>query len=316
VSVALNAAAAKGLDVDAITALVTSAAGIDSTRGDEIAVKVVPFDNSRAAEAAAALNESKEVAAAEAQSALIRTGVVTAGVILAILAALFAYARLSRRQNREPLDLHELGEARDALAPPVRPSALQQSTPPVGMEPPAGVATVRTPVMTAAYAATDLDRKRADIDAINAVVYDNVNNGVYKAGFATSQPAYDAAVTGLFETLEALERRLARQRYLIGNTLTEADLRLWTTLARFDAVYTTHFKCDRKRISDYPNLEGLLRDIYQMPGVADTVWMDHIRNHYFRSHKTINPHGVISIGPVLTFDAPHDRDRLGSREIR
>jgi putative glutathione S-transferase len=157
---------------------------------------------------------------------------------------------------------------------------------------------------------------RADIDALNTTVYDNVNNGVYKAGFATSQGAYNEAVTALFETLESLEQRLARHRYLIGNTLTEADLRLWTTLARFDAVYTTHFKCDRKRISDYPNLEGLLRDIYQMPGVADTVWMDHIRNHYFRSHKTINPHGVISIGPVLTFDAPHDRDRLGKREVR
>jgi putative glutathione S-transferase len=160
------------------------------------------------------------------------------------------------------------------------------------------------------------DDLRADIDAINATVYDNVNNGVYKAGFATSQQAYDEAVTVLFETLESLEKRLARHRYLIGNTLTEADLRLWTTLVRFDAVYATHFKCDRKRIGDYPNLEGFLRDIHQMPGVADTVWMDHIRNHYFRSHKTINPSGVISIGPVLTFDAPHDRARLGPREIR
>jgi flagellar M-ring protein FliF len=166
VSVALNAAAAKGLDIDAITELVTSAAGIDTTRGDQVAVKIVPFDNSRAAEAASALNESKAVAAAEAQSALIRTGIVTGGVILAILAGLFAYARLSRRQNREPIDLQELSEARTALAPPVRPSALQQSPTPMGMEPPAAVATVRTPVATATYTATDLDRKRADIDAM------------------------------------------------------------------------------------------------------------------------------------------------------
>jgi putative glutathione S-transferase len=160
------------------------------------------------------------------------------------------------------------------------------------------------------------DDLRADIDAINATVYDNVNNGVYKAGFATSQQAYDEAVTVLFETLESLEKRLAQHRYLIGNTLTEADLRLWTTLVRFDAVYATHFKCDRKRIGDYPCLQGLLRDIYQMPGVADTVWMDHIRHHYFRSHRTVNPHGIVSVGPVLTFDVPHDRDRLGQREIR
>ena len=98
--------------------------------------------------------------------------------------------------------------------------------------------------------------------------------------------------------------------------LTEADLRLWTTLVRFDAVYATHFKCDRKRIRDYPNLDGLLRDIYQLSGVADTVWMDHIRHHYFRSHKSINPYGIVSIGPAPAFDAPHDRERLGEREIR
>jgi putative glutathione S-transferase len=113
-----------------------------------------------------------------------------------------------------------------------------------------------------------------------------------------------------------LERRLGESRYLLGNTLTEADLRLWTTLVRFDAVYVTHFKCDRKRIADYPNLDGLLRDIYQMPGVAETVHMDHIRTHYFRSHPTINPYGIISIGPILDFSAPHGRERLGAREIR
>ncbi|HET6588173.1 MAG TPA: glutathione S-transferase C-terminal domain-containing protein, partial [Oleiagrimonas sp.] len=152
---------------------------------------------------------------------------------------------------------------------------------------------------------------RGRIDAINTTVYDRVNNGVYKAGFATTQEAYDEAVTALFETLEDLERRLGESRYLVGNTLTEADLRLWTTLVRFDAVYSTHFKCDRKRIVDYPNLHGLLCDIYQMPGVAGTVHMDHIRRHYFGSHPTINPYGIISIGPVPDFDAPHNRERFG-----
>lgn len=157
---------------------------------------------------------------------------------------------------------------------------------------------------------------RENIDAINETIYERVNNGVYKAGFCTSQPAYDEAATALFETLEDLERRLGESRYLLGNALTEADLRLWTTLVRFDAVYVTHFKCDRKRIVDYPNLNGLLRDIYQMPGVAETVHMDHIRNHYFRSHPTINPHGIVSIGSVLDFSALHDRERLGERVIR
>ena len=160
------------------------------------------------------------------------------------------------------------------------------------------------------------DDLRADIDRINAAVYEHVNNGVYKAGFSTSQPAYDEAVTALFANLEDLERRLGDNRYLLGNTLTEADLRLWTTLVRFDAVYVTHFKCDRKRVADYPNLHGLLRDIHQMPGVAETVHMDHIRHHYFRSHPTINPHGIVSIGPDLDFSAPHDRERLGQREVR
>lgn len=157
---------------------------------------------------------------------------------------------------------------------------------------------------------------RERIDAVNAQVYGNVNNGVYKAGFATSQAAYDEAASALFETLEVLEQRLGERRYLLGNTLTEADLRLWTTLVRFDAVYMTHFKCDRKRISDYPNLSGLLRDIYQMPGVAPTVDMAHIRHHYFRSHPTVNPHGIIPIGPELDFSAAHGRERLGEREIR
>ncbi len=117
------------------------------------------------------------------------------------------------------------------------------------------------------------------IDAVNDTMYEHVNNGVYKAGFATTQAAYDEAATALFRALEDLENRLGESRYLLGNTLTEADLRLWATLLRFDAVYVTHFKCDRKRIADFPNLNGLLRDIYQMPGVADTVHMDHIRHH-------------------------------------
>lgn len=152
-----------------------------------------------------------------------------------------------------------------------------------------------------------------DIDTVNELVYDNVNNGVYKAGFATSQAAYDEAIGPLFETLEALEQRLSTQRYLVGEVLTEADLRLWTTLVRFDPVYVTHFKCDRKRIADYPNLTGFMREIYQLPGVADTVNMAHIRHHYFRSHPTINPHGVISVGPDFDLDQPHGRDHLPRR---
>ncbi len=153
------------------------------------------------------------------------------------------------------------------------------------------------------------------IDTINESVYNDVNNGVYKAGFATSQDAYDEAVVTLFERLEELETRLSQQRYLVGNTLTEADIRLWTTLVRFDPVYVTHFKCDRKRIADYPNLNGFLKDIYQLPGVAETVNMAHIRHHYFRSHPTINPHGIISVGPQLDWDSPHGRERLGERQI-
>ncbi|CAB1276795.1 glutathione S-transferase family protein [Candidatus Nitrosacidococcus tergens] len=143
------------------------------------------------------------------------------------------------------------------------------------------------------------DHLHSDIDAMNSLVYDNVNNGVYKAGFATSQEAYDEAVTVLFDTLEELESKLEKNSFLVGNQLTEADLRLWTSLLRFDPVYVTHFKCDQKRIADYPNLSHLLHRIYHMHGVADTVHWDHIRNHYFRSHPTINPYGIISIGPIL-----------------
>lgn len=149
---------------------------------------------------------------------------------------------------------------------------------------------------------------RGQIDELNGWIYDTINNGVYKAGFATSQEAYDDAVTRVFESLERVEKILAQQRYLTGDTLTEADIRLWTTLVRFDPVYVTHFKCDWQRISDYPNLYGFLRDLYQMPGIASTVNFDHIRNHYFRSHKTINPTGIISIGPRQDLTAPHHRD--------
>ncbi|MGP2451309.1 glutathione S-transferase family protein [Pantoea stewartii subsp. indologenes] len=148
---------------------------------------------------------------------------------------------------------------------------------------------------------------RDKIDDLNGWIYDTVNNGVYKAGFATSQAAYDEAVTALFQSLSRLEQILGQHRYLTGDMLTEADLRLWTTLVRFDPVYVTHFKCDRHRISDYLNLSGFLRDIYQMPGIAETVNLAHIRHHYYCSHKTINPHGVISVGPAFNWDEPHGR---------
>ncbi|MGG7668827.1 glutathione S-transferase family protein [Yersinia sp. J1] len=154
---------------------------------------------------------------------------------------------------------------------------------------------------------------REEIEEINGWVYDAVNNGVYKAGFATSQNAYDEAVNTLFVALDKLELILDQQRYLTGNQLTEADLRLWTTLVRFDPVYVTHFKCDKRRISDYPNLFGFLRDIYQMPGIAGTVSLPHIRNHYYRSHATINPYGIISVGPEQDLLSAHGRDvRFGS----
>jgi len=150
---------------------------------------------------------------------------------------------------------------------------------------------------------------REKIDELNSWIYDTVNNGVYKSGFATSQLAYDEAVTALFNSLDRLEQILGQQRYLTGNTLTEADLRLWTTLVRFDPVYVTHFKCDKHRISDYHNLSGFLREIYQMHNIASTVNIAHIRHHYYRSHKTINPHGVISVGPTFNWDVPHGRDK-------
>jgi putative glutathione S-transferase len=153
------------------------------------------------------------------------------------------------------------------------------------------------------------DELRDQIDEINAFVYDNVNNGVYKSGFATTQEAYEEAMVALFDALDQLEERLGRQRYLVGNTLTEADWRLFTTLLRFDPVYVGHFKCNIRRIVDYPNLWGYTKELYQYPGVAETVHMDHIKDHYYRSHPTINPTGVVPAGPHIDFTEPHGRER-------
>ncbi len=154
---------------------------------------------------------------------------------------------------------------------------------------------------------------RDEIDMLNTRIYDTVNNGVYKAGFATTQEAYEEAVIPLFETLDWLEQRLATQRYLIGNQITETDWRLFTTLTRFDPVYVGHFKCNLKRLVDYPNLWAYTRDIYQQLGVAETINMHHIKNHYYGSHTSINPSGVVPIGPVIDFNAPHSRDKLQSQ---
>lgn len=151
---------------------------------------------------------------------------------------------------------------------------------------------------------------RAEIDRINDKVYDNVNNGVYKSGFATTQHAYEEAVFPLFETLDELEQILSKQRYLVGDQITEADWRLFTTLIRFDAVYHGHFKCNLKQIEDYPNLSDYVRELYQWPGIAETVNMKHIKEHYYRSHDTINPTEVVPAGPVLNLDGPHQRDRF------
>jgi len=148
------------------------------------------------------------------------------------------------------------------------------------------------------------------IDAINARVYDAVNNGVYKAGFATDQNVYEGEVANLFAALDELEERLATQRYLVGDRVTEADWRLFTTLIRFDAVYYSHFKCNIRRIADYPNLGGYLRELYQWPGIAETVNFQHIKQHYYRSHPTINPNGIVPLGPVLDLDSPHGRGHL------
>jgi putative glutathione S-transferase len=150
---------------------------------------------------------------------------------------------------------------------------------------------------------------REEIDALNARIYDTVNNGVYKAGFAPTQAAYEDAVAPLFETLDWLDERLSRSRFLCDDKLTEADIRLFTTLVRFDAVYNGHFKCNIRRLIDYRNLWAYTRDVYQVPGVAATVNFTHIKRHYYQSHKRINPSGIVPVGPLLDFDAPAERGK-------
>ncbi len=148
---------------------------------------------------------------------------------------------------------------------------------------------------------------RESIDEINTWVYEEINNGVYRAGFARTQKAYSSAVSRLFAALDRAEAILARSRYLCGDALSEADIRLFVTLVRFDAVYVAHFKCNIRRIVDYPNLWGFTRDIYQIPGVAETVNMEHVKRHYFESHRHINPFGIVPDGPELDFTTPHGR---------
>jgi glutathionyl-hydroquinone reductase len=150
----------------------------------------------------------------------------------------------------------------------------------------------------------------AEIDAVNARVYKNINNGVYRAGFATKQKAYEEAFNDVFTALDDVEDILDRQRYLAGDRLTEADIRLFTTLVRFDAVYFGHFKCNLHRIADYPNLSNYLRELFQIPQIGSTVNFDHIKMHYYASHKQINPSGIVPVGPELNLDAPHDRARF------
>ncbi|MGT2785579.1 glutathione S-transferase family protein [Streptococcus merionis] len=140
---------------------------------------------------------------------------------------------------------------------------------------------------------------QSEIDEMNDFVYDTINNGVYKAGFATKQSVYETEVRILFEALDQLEKRLENQHYLVGNQLTEADIRLFTTLVRFDAVYYGHFKCNLKRLVDYPNLWDYTKRIYNLPGISETVNFDHIKRHYYGSHKTINPTGIVPTGPIL-----------------
>lgn len=151
---------------------------------------------------------------------------------------------------------------------------------------------------------------RAPIDGVNAVVYEDVNNGVYKAGFATSQEAYETAVDALFARLDWLEERLAGQRFLVGDQISEADVRLYTTLARFDSVYVGHFKCNLRRLVDYPNLWGYARDLYQRPAFRDTTNFDHIKRHYYMTHDKLNPSRIVPKGPIIDWTAPHERAQL------
>ncbi|MCP2020515.1 UNVERIFIED_ORG: putative glutathione S-transferase [Pseudomonas reinekei] len=156
---------------------------------------------------------------------------------------------------------------------------------------------------------------RGEIDALNERIYPAVNNGVYRAGFATSQQAYEQAFNEVFAELDRLELLLGANRYLAGEYLTEADIRLFTTLIRFDAVYYGHFKCNLRRIADYPNLSNWLREIYQWPGIAETVDFEHIKHHYYASHHTINPTGVVPKGPAQDFTVAHDRERLSGKGV-
>ena len=151
---------------------------------------------------------------------------------------------------------------------------------------------------------------KQEIDTVNARVYETINNGFYRAGFATTQEAYETAFSKLFDSLDWVEDMLSKQRYLVGEQLTEADWRLFTTLIRFDAVYFGHFKTNRQRVADYPAMSAYLRELYQVPGVAETVNFDHIKTHYYASHLTINPTGVIPIGPSQNFLAPHNREKI------
>ncbi|MBI1202488.1 MAG: glutathione S-transferase family protein [Rhodopseudomonas sp.] len=151
---------------------------------------------------------------------------------------------------------------------------------------------------------------RAEIDRINDLVYPNINNGVYRAGFATSQDAYETAFRNLFDTLDEMEQILSTRRYLTGSTITEADWRLFCTLIRFDAVYYSHFKCNWRHIYEYPNLSNYARELYQVPGVAETVSLQQIKRHYYNSQRQVNPTGIVPVGPQLDFAAPHDRARL------
>ncbi len=175
-------------------------------------------------------------------------------------------------------------------------------------------------MLNSAFAALTNDRAdyspaelRAEIDRVNARVYSDVNIGVYRAGFATTQSAYEEGCRAVFAALDWLEDLLSRQRYLVGERLTEADWRLFTTLVRFDAVYNSHFKCNLRRIADYPNLSNYLRDLFQVPGIADTVNMDHIKRHYFMSMTAINPTRIVPLGPELDFSTAHDRGRFEKR---
>ena len=151
---------------------------------------------------------------------------------------------------------------------------------------------------------------REEIDEINELVYHNINNGVYRCGFATSQQAYEKAFWNLFNALDEIEQRLHTRRYLLGDVLTEADWRLFTTLLRFDAVYVGHFKCNLRRMADYPNLSNYLRELYQVPGIADTVNFADIKRHYYFSHTSINPTQIVPLGPEMDLLAAHDRERL------